>query len=392
MLKNTFNSFFRLEAAGGILLLITAVAAMVLKNSGFGDAYNVFLDIPIQIRIGPLNIDKPLFLWVNDGLMAVFFFMIGMEVKREVMIGELSDTRQLILPGMAGLGGIILPAAIYYFINSGDDLALQGWAIPTATDIAFALGVLALVGNVPTALKLFLMTLAIIDDLGAIIIIAIFYTTDLSVASLIAALLAIAGLVWLKLKKTVKLAPYILVGIILWVAVLKSGVHATLAGVILGLFIPLQAEQPDEDPALERLLHKLHPWIAFGVLPIFAFVNSGVNLTGISLSSLAEPVPLGIILGLIIGKQIGIFSFAWFSIKTGIAELPKQTSLAQIYGAAVLCGIGFTMSLFIASLAFEETGVGFGRPDRLGIIAGSLVCGVLGFIILKFAGRNRTTE
>ena len=390
MLKNSFNSFFRLEAAGGILLLFAAIAAMILKNSTFGEIYGSFLNIPIQIRIGALDIDKPLFLWVNDGLMAMFFFTIGMEVKREIMVGELSDIRQIILPGMAGLGGIIVPAIIYAIINSGDELALKGWAIPTATDIAFALGILALVGNIPTALKLFLMTLAIIDDLGAIIIIAIFYTTNLSVVSLIAALLAITGLVWLKLKNILKITPFILVGIILWVSVLKSGVHATLAGVILGLFIPMKPEQPGGDPALERLLHALHPWIAFCVLPIFAFVNSGVNLTGVSLSSLAQPVPLGIMLGLIIGKQVGIFSFAWLSIKTGIATLPRQTSMAQVYGASILCGIGFTMSLFIASLAFEEAGIGYGRPDRLGIIAGSLVCGILGFVVLKIVTRKST--
>ena len=389
MIKNTFNSFFRLEAAGGILLLFAAIAAMILKNSAFGDMYGSFLNVPIQIRIGPLDIDKPLFLWVNDGLMAMFFFMIGMEVKREIMVGELSDIRQIILPGMAGLGGIIFPAVIYFWINSGDELALQGWAIPTATDIAFALGVLALVGNVPTALKLFLMTLAIIDDLGAIIIIAIFYTTDLSVVSLIAALLEITGLIWLKLKKWLTITPYILVGILLWVSVLKSGVHATLAGVILGLFIPMTPDKPGGDPPLERLLHTLHPWVAFCILPMFAFVNSGVNLEGFSLASLGKPIPLGIMLGLIIGKQVGVFGFAWLSIKTGIATLPRQTSMSQIYGAAVLCGIGFTMSLFIASLAFEEAGIGYGRSDRLGIIAGSLVCGVLGFLILKFVGRKQ---
>ena len=391
MIKNTFDSFFRLEAAGGILLLFAAVAAMILKNSAFGAVYSTFLDIPIQIRIGALDIDKTLLLWVNDGLMAIFFFMIGMEVKREVMVGELSDIRQVILPGMAGLGGIIVPAFIYYWINSGNEAALQGWAIPTATDIAFALGVLALVGNVPTALKLFLMTLAIIDDLGAIIIIAAFYTSDLSIASLITALLAVTGLIWLKLKKTVSITPFILVGIILWVSVLKSGVHATLAGVILGLFIPMTGKKPGDDPPLERLLHALHPWIAFCVLPMFAFVNSGVDLAGFSLSSLVEPVPLGIMLGLILGKQIGVFSFAWLSIRTGISELPKQTSMSQVYGVSVLCGIGFTMSLFISSLAFEGTGTGFGNADRLGIIAGSLVCGVLGYLILKFVGRKQAS-
>jgi len=391
MLRNTFNSFFRLEAAGGILLLLAAGSAMVLKNSAFSQMYASFLDIPIQIRIGPLDIDKPLFLWVNDGLMAMFFFTIGMEVKREVMVGELSDIRQVILPGMAGLGGIIFPAIIYYLVNSGDAADLQGWAIPTATDIAFALGVLALVGNIPTALKLFLMTLAIIDDLGAIIIIALFYTTDLSVGSLIAALLAIGGLIWLKLRNTVRIAPYMIIGIILWVSVLKSGVHATLAGVILGLFIPMKPAEPGGDPALERLLHALHPWIAFGILPLFAFVNGGINLTGVSLASLTDPVPLGIMLGLIVGKQLGVFSFTWLSIKAGIAHLPHHTSMAQIYGAAVLCGVGFTMSLFIGSLAFEETGIGYGRPYRLGIVAGSLICGILGYLILKLVTRKPVT-
>ena len=391
MIKNTFNSFFRLEAAGGILLLVATIAAMILKNSPLGELYATFLNVPIQIRIGPLDIDKPLFLWVNDGLMAMFFFMIGMEVKREIMVGELSDIRQVILPGMAGIGGIVFPAIFYYLVNSGDDLALQGWAIPTATDIAFALGVLALVGNVPTALKLFLMTLAIIDDVGAIVIIAIFYTTELSIFSLVAALLAITVLIWMKLKRWLGVTPYLIVGILLWVSVLKSGVHATLAGVILGLFIPMTPEKPGDDPPLERLLHTLHPWVAFCILPMFAFVNSGVNLEGVSLASLFEPIPLGTMLGLVIGKQVGIFSFAWLSIKTGIAALPRETTMLQVYGASVLCGIGFTMSLFIASLAFEESGIGFDRPDRLGILAGSLICGVLGFLILKFAGRNQKT-
>jgi NhaA family Na+:H+ antiporter len=331
-------------------------------------------------------------MWVNDGLMAIFFFTIGMEVKREVLIGELSDVRQIILPGMAGFGGIIVPAFVYYLLNSGDPLALQGWAIPTATDIAFALGILALVGNVPTALKLFLMTLAIIDDVGAIIIIAIFYTTNLSVAALLVALTAIAGLVMLKLKGTLRIAPFILVGIVLWVSVLQSGVHATLAGVILGLFIPLGPRDPereDESP-LRILLHALHPWVAFGILPLFAFVNGGIAFDNFQLSSLLEPVPLGIMLGLIVGKQLGVFAFAWITIKLGIARLPEGVSMIQIYGAAIICGVGFTMSLFIGGLAFEEVGFGFDRPDRLGIIVGSLICGVLGYALLKLTTRKES--
>ena len=383
MPRTTFNAFFKLESAGGILLLIAAAAAMILSNSPWGGVYDRFLDIPIQIRMGALDIDKSLFLWVNDALMAVFFFTIGMEVKREILIGELSDPRQIILPGMAGFGGILVPAAIFYLLNNGDSVALQGWAIPTATDIAFALAVLAMVGNMPTALKLFLMTLAIIDDLGAILIIALFYTADLSIASMLVALLCVAALSWLKLKRVLRLAPYLIVGIVLWISVLKSGVHATIAGVVLGFYIPLGDENSEEGSPLQNLLHDLHPWVAFGILPLFAFVNGGVNLEGISLSSLLDPVPLGIILGLFLGKQIGVFGFAWISIKTGIANLPAKTSMMQIYGTAILCGVGFTMSLFIDGLAYEHAGVGYGQSDRLAIIVGSLLCGVVGFTVLK---------
>ena len=390
MPRNTFNAFFRLEAAGAILLLIAAAAAMLLKNSPIGSYYTAFLDVPIQIRIGPLDLDKPLFLWVNDGLMAVFFFTIGMEVKREILVGELSDPRQVILPGMAGLGGIIVPALVYTALNFDNELALQGWAIPTATDIAFALGVLALVGNVPTVLKLFLMTLAIIDDLGAILIIAAFYTSNLSMVSLFVALLAVTGLIWLALKRTQRIGPFMIIGLILWISVLKSGVHATIAGVLLGFFIPMgkHEEGAEDDSPLENLLHGLHPWVAFMILPLFAFVNGGVDLTGMTFGSLLEPVPLGIILGLLIGKQVGVFSFAWLSIKTGIAALPERVTMAQIYGTSILTGIGFTMSLFISSLAFEEVGMGYSRTDRLAIIIGSLLCGVVGYFVLKLATRK----
>lgn len=383
MPRNTFNAFFRLEAAGGILLLVAAAAAMILKNSPIGSYYGAFLDLPIQLRVGPLDLDKPLFLWVNDGLMAIFFFTIGMEVKREVLVGELSDPRQIVLPGMAGLGGIIVPALIYYALNRGDPVALQGWAIPTATDIAFALAVLAMVGNVPTSLKLFLMTLAIIDDLGAILIIAAFYTADLSMESLLVAMCAVTGLIWLTLKSTQRIGPFMIFGLILWIAVLKSGVHATIAGVLLGFFIPMGDHETEDDSPLENLLHALHPWVAFLILPLFAFVNGGIDLTGMTIYSLFEPIPLGIMLGLLIGKQVGVFGFAWFSIKSGIAKLPDRVSMAQIYGTSILTGIGFTMSLFISSLAFEEVGMGYSRPDRLAIIVASLECGVLGYAVLK---------
>jgi len=390
-MKETFKGFFKLEAAGGILLLVAAALAMILKNSPMGEYYEAFLDAPVQIRIAALNIDKPLLLWINDGLMAVFFFMIGMEVKKEILVGELSDINQTILPVMAGLGGIIVPAAVYLLLTEPDPVALQGWAIPTATDIAFALGVLALVGpGVPTSLKLFLMTLAIIDDLGAIIIIAAFYTSDLSVVSLLVALATIAVLAIIALRGELRVWPYLLAGLVLWVSVLKSGVHATLAGVILGLFIPLGPRDPEDDyeSPLKRLIHQIHPWAAYGILPLFAFANAGVILRGMSMADLLHGIPLAIALGLFIGKQIGIFSFAWIAIKAGVCKLPDQTNWGQLYGVAILCGVGFTMSLFIGSLAFEESGLGYTRPDRVGIIAGSMLSGAVGYIVLRLSTKT----
>ena len=395
MIKSTFRDFFKLEAAGGFVLLIAAVLAMVLKNSSFGYLYEAFLDTPGVIQVGALEIAKPLFLWVNDGLMAIFFFMIGMEVKREVMVGELSELSQVALPAIAGVGGIVVPAGLYYLITMDDPLAIQGWAIPTATDIAFALGILAMVGpGIPIALKLFLMTLAIIDDLGAIIIIAIFYTSDLSVLSLSVAVSAIFGLCVLKWRKVQTTAPYLLVGLILWVAVLKSGVHATLAGVILGLFIPMKAVDADGDEhsPLDQMIHELHPAVAFGILPLFAFVNAGVKLEGMTIDSLLSGIPLAIAVGLFFGKQIGVFGFSWLSIKLGLAKLPANVNWGQMYGASILCGVGFTMSLFIGSLAFEESGLGYSRPDRLGIIVGSLAAGILGFAVLKLSTKSKTSN
>ncbi len=396
MVQSTIKKFLQLEAAGGILLLIAAALAMVLKNSGFAEIYQAFLETPGEIRIGSLYIAKPLFLWVNDGLMAIFFFMIGMEVKRELLVGELSELSQVALPAIAGLGGIVVPAGMYYLLTMDDPLAVQGWAIPTATDIAFALGILAMVGpRVPTALKLFLMTLAIIDDLGAIIIIALFYTSELSATSLSVAAGAIVWLFLLKWRKVTAIAPYLMVGIILWVAVLKSGVHATLAGVILGFFIPLKSVDSDgqEESPLDRMIHELHPIVAFGILPLFAFVNAGVNLSGMSASDLLTGIPFAIAMSLFFGKQIGVFSFALVGIMLGLCKKPEGTNWGQIYGVSILCGVGFTMSLFVGSLAFEDTGFGYSRPDRLGIIVGSLAAGVLGFIVLKLAtGKATKTE
>jgi NhaA family Na+:H+ antiporter len=394
MIRASLEKFFKLEAAGGILLIIAAVGAMLLKNSSFAGVYEAFLDTPGEVRIGELYIAKPLFLWVNDALMAIFFFMIGMEVKREIMVGELSELNQIILPAIAGLGGILIPAGLYYVITMDDPLAIQGWAIPTATDIAFALGILALVGpGIPATLKLFLMTLAIIDDLGAIVIIAIFYTNEMSLLSLSIAAGAICFLCIMKWRKVSTIAPYLLVGLVLWTAVLKSGVHATLAGVILGFFIPLKAidEKGKEHSPLDRLIHELHPAVAFGILPLFAFVNAGVILKGMSLDDIFSGIPLAIAVGLFFGKQIGVFGFAWVAIMLGWCKLPAGVNWGMLYGAAILCGVGFTMSLFIGSLAFEESGLGYSRPDRLGIIAGSLLAGVLGFVVLKLSINNQAS-
>ena len=387
MYKATFRDFFKLEAAGGILLLVAAAAAMVMKNSPFGEIYEAFLDTPIQIRVGALEIDKPLLHWVNDGLMAVFFFMIGMEVKREVLVGELSDLRQIILPVVAGLGGIIVPAALFVIVVGGDPTIVRGWAVPTATDIAFALGILALAGPaVPTSLKLFLMTLAIIDDLGAIVIIALFYSSNLSPISLLVALVAITGLAILAIRGEQRITPYILIGLVLWIAVLKSGVHATLAGVALGFFIPLGPRDvvDDDDSPLKHAIHVIHPWVAYAILPLFAFANAGVVLRGISMGDVLQGVPLAIALGLFIGKPLGVFGFAWIAIKTKCTSLPAQVNWGQLFGVATLAGVGFTMSLFIGSLAYPESYIlDSTRPYRLGVIAGSLLSGVVGFMVVR---------
>jgi len=388
-----FPKFFSTEAIGGMLLLAAAVLAMILKNSAWGDAYGDFLNTPISLTVGALDgaldINKPLLLWVNDGLMAIFFFMIGMEVKQEILVGQLSDPRQTVLPLVAGIGGILVPAGLYWLVAGDNPITLKGWAIPTATDIAFALGLLALVGRgVPLSLKLFLMTLAIIDDVGAILIIAFFYTSKLSLLAMSVAALSVLTLFIMKLRKVMRLGPYIFVGLILWASVLKSGVHATLAGVILGFCIPMgprEDERASESP-LRMMLHEVHPWAAYFILPMFAFANAGVSLEGMKLSDLLTGVPLAIMVGLFVGKQVGVFGFTWVAVKSGLTELPKNVNWGQIYGVAILCGVGFTMSLFIGSLAYEEGGVlGASRPDRLGIIAGSLMSGVLGFIVLKMS-------
>jgi Na+:H+ antiporter, NhaA family len=388
VIETVITRFLRLEASSGILLLIAATLAMLAENSFASTYYEALLDLPVQIRIGDFEIAKPLLLWINDGLMAIFFFLIGLEVKREVLHGELSDPARVVLPLVGAAGGMLIPALIYAWVNWGNPLAMNGWAIPSATDIAFALAVLALVGSsVPASLKLFLMALAIADDLGAIVIIALFYTSQLSVLSLVVAAIAALGLFVLNRRGVLSLVPYLLVGLVLWVAVLKSGVHATLAGVLVAMFIPYRKAPGQELTQLERLEDDLHPAVVYGILPLFAFANTGISFAGLTLQSLLEPVPLGIALGLFMGNQVGVMGFCWVAIKLGLARLPSGANWVHMYGISCLCGIGFTMSLFISSLAFEAAGGGAMINDRLGILVGSMAAALLGFAVLKLAGR-----
>ena len=388
---SAIKEFLRYEASSGILLLIAAVLAMIVENSAAKGLYDGLLGIPVAIRFGEFEIAKPLLLWINDGLMAIFFFLIGLEIKREFLAGELSEPSRIVLPVIAAIGGMAVPAAIYAYVNWGDLIAMKGWAIPTATDIAFALGVLALLGSrVPSSLKLFLMALAIVDDLGAIVIIALFYTADLSLLSLTIAASSLALLFIMNRRGVLNLAPYLLVGMVLWAAVLKSGVHATLAGVLTAFFIPFKSLPGEAKTQLEKLEHDLHPAVAYGILPLFAFANTGVSFDGLSMQSLLNGVPLGIAAGLFIGNQLGVFGFTWLAIKSGLAELPQGASWLHLYGVALLCGIGFTMSLFISSLAFEQGGPDFAVDDRLGILVGSVLSGVLGYLVLRFAARKNS--
>ncbi len=385
--------FLRLEAAAGILLVLAGAAAMCVANSPWDTYYAGFLNLRAAIQLGPLEISKPFLLWINDGFMAVFFLLVGLELKREVLEGELSQLSQIVLPALAALGGIVVPAALYLSITGLDTPAQAGWAIPTATDIAFAVGVLSLLGTrVPSALKLFLLTLAIIDDLAAIVIIALFYSDKVSIVSLGLASACIAILGVLNLSGVCKTAPYIVVGLILWAAVLKSGIHATLAGVVVAAFIPLGEEREPDSSPLRRLEHDLHPWVAYGILPLFAFANSGVSLGGASLATLLQPVPLGIAVGLFLGKQLGVFALSWLAIKTGLAKLPAQTGWLHLYGAALLCGIGFTMSLFINTLAFNEDAMAAAGDGRIGIILGSLLAALTGYAVLHASARRSSAR
>ncbi|WP_051340750.1 Na+/H+ antiporter NhaA [Azospirillum halopraeferens] len=392
MALSRIREFLQMEASGGIILVLAAVVALIWANSPGGGLYVALLDTPVAVQVGGLQIAKPLLLWINDGLMAVFFLLVGLEIKREVLEGELSSLGTAALPGVAAVGGMALPALVYLMFTWGDPIATNGWAIPAATDIAFALGVLALLGTrAPASLKVFLLALAIMDDLGAIVIIALFYTADLSVTALGLAGVGIVALIVMNLMGVTRVAAYILVGVFLWVCVLKSGVHATLAGVATALAVPLRTtgRQAGHEAPLHHLEHMLHPWVAFGILPVFAFANAGVSLAGLTFGSLFEPVPLGIALGLFVGKQIGVVAFTWVAIRAGLGTLPAGANWVQFYGMALLTGVGFTMSLFIGGLAF--TGDGYSAAVRIGVLSGSLLSAVIGYLVLYFAAQPAST-
>jgi len=384
------RDFMKLESAGGILLLAAAVIAMLVANSPLAALYDSLLNTTVAIQVGALSINKPLFLWINDGFMAMFFFLIGLEIKREVMEGELSSLSQIILPGMGALGGMVVPAAIYVWLNWGDPIALDGWAIPVATDIAFALALLSVFGSrVPTMLKIFLLTLAIFDDLAAIIIIALFYSGDLSLNALFIGALALVSAVVMNRFGVTRVSAYILLGVVLWVAVLKSGVHATLAGVLIAFCIPMRDEQK-KSPLIE-LEHDLHGPVALAILPIFAFANAGLSLSGMSFDDVTHPVTLGVISGLLVGKPLGILAFVGLAVVLRFIELPKGINWLQLLGVAFACGIGFTMSLFIAGLAFEHGSGDYFGSDRLGILVGSILSAVVAYALLHISLPHSTT-
>jgi NhaA family Na+:H+ antiporter len=343
----------------------------------------------VSLLVNGEGLDKPLLLWINDGLMAIFFLLVGLEIKREVLSGELSGWNKAALPVLAAVGGMMLPAAVYLAFNWQD--APHGWAIPAATDIAFALGVLSLLGTrAPAALKVFLLALAIIDDLGAIVIIAFFYSGNLSLLSLLLAGGATIGLLLLNRFRVRNLTAYLLVGLFLWICVLKSGVHATLAGVVAAAFIPADRRSGEADAPLGILEDRLHPWVAYGIMPLFAFANAGVSLAGVTLEALLEPLPLGIALGLFVGKQAGVFLFSFAAVRLKLASLPQGVSWRQLYGVALLTGIGFTMSLFIGTLAFSDPAAGV--PVRLGVLLGTLVSALTGYLWLRWAGSGRASS
>lgn len=388
---STFKQILSSKTTPGILLCLATVLALVIENSPFHYLYDIFKNIPMAIQIGEFKIDKPLLLWINDGLMAIFFLLIGLEIKREILQGHLSSKDQIILPTVAALGGLAVPALIYAYLNWDSAQTLQGWAIPAATDIAFALGVLILLGpRIPATLKICLVAIAIIDDLVAIIIIALFYTAETSLLSLGFAGAGLLFVWFMNYKGVTKLAPYMVMGVFIWACVLKSGVHATLAGVALGLLIPLRAKNENGKSPLLVAEHGLHPWVSLLILPVFAFANAGVSLSGLSLSAFTEPITLGIMLGLFFGKQIGVMLLTWLAVVVGLCRLPEGVNWKQYYGMALLTGIGFTMSLFIGTLAFTD--VEHASAVRLGVLSGSILSGAMGVGVLLMTTKKPETN
>lgn len=390
------TDFFRLEAASGIVLIAAALVALACANTPLHDLYQGLRELPVQVRIGAAGIDKPLLLWINDGLMALFFLVVALEIKRETLSGQLSSRDQLVLPLVCAAAGVLVPALIFWWSNRGDATALRGWAIPTATDIAFALGILALLGSrVPLGMKLLLSTIAVIDDLIAIVIIAVFYTEGVSFTALGWAAAAIAAMAILNRRGVTALAPYLLLGVVLWTCVLKSGVHATLAGVVTGLMIPHvnrhnELDDATEHSPLETLEHALHPWVAYGILPLFAFANAGLALGGLGMDELLSPLPLGIALGLVLGKPVGIVSAAVLMRVAGFARYPRGMDFKAMLGLGLLCGIGFTMSLFIGSLAFAQDALRY-TEGVIGVLVASTLSAVLGYAWLRVVLKPRPT-
>lgn len=384
------KKFLRLESIGGLLLFVAALAGLILANTPLSSYYSALLDTPMAVEVGALSISKPLILWINDGLMAIFFFLIGLEVKREILEGELSSPRLVVLPGIAAFGAIAVPAAIFGWLNWSDPVAMAGWAVPCATDIAFALGVLSLFGRrIPSTLKIFLLTLAIFDDLAAIAIIAVFYAGDLSLLTLAIATGIFGCAVIANLLGVKRISVYVLIGIALWIAVLKSGVHATLAGVLVAACIPLK-DAAGSSP-LKQMESDLHAPVAYVILPMFAFANAGLSLVGVGLQDLTHPVTLGIILGLLVGNPIGIMLFTGLGVYLRITKLPEGVNWLQMTGVSFICGIGFTMSLFISGLAFEHAGDAYYSLCKLGVLIGSAIAALIGVSVLFFGTRlNRS--
>ncbi len=390
---DNIKQIFKHDAAGGILLVVAAMLAMLMANTPLNIFYTDLFSTPVAIQFGGFSINKPLLLWVNDGLMAIFFFLVGLEVKREILEGHLQSKEQIMLPAIGAIAGIAIPAVIYVAFNIDEPVGINGWAIPAATDIAFALGVYSLFGRMlPITLKLFLLSVAIFDDIGAIIIIALFYSAELSTTSLVIGAVGLCVLFIFNRLQVKSTSMYILVGVVIWAAVLKSGVHATLAGFAMALFIPLNGKNRSGQRMLGHLEHKLHPWVSFLILPIFAFANAGVTLVGTTTEQIFNPIVIGVMLGLFVGKQIGIFGACYLAVKTGFAKLPKGVTFQQLYGASILCGIGFTMSLFIGSLAFETVSVDYLNSVKVGVLAGSILSAILGGIVISKSARKFKPE